>query len=711
MGTSCRGLLIGRACGLVVTVSIPQALEFAIQHYQAGRLRDAEIIFRRVLQLQPRQAEALRWLGLIAQKVGRLPEALGLIEQALSLSPQSVEYLNDQGNILLALGRPGEAVAAYSMALELQPGHHVLLNGLGNALLEAGQFHEALAAYRAALAAEPQFAEGHHNAATALHGLGEYSAALEGYELALRLKPDYAGAHRNMANTLRVLGRAEEALAALEKARHFEPANAFTENSLGVVLLELSRIDESIAAFQRAVALDPRHLTARANLASVRAENGELEAGLEDWRVLLAEHPEAAVMHSNYLYLLSFDPRSDAAAIRREAQRWNDRHATRWQAIHPPYVNSPEPARRLRVGYVSAEFCDHVVGRNLLPLFREHDHQGFEIFCYSGALRPDEITDLIRRQADHWRSTASLSDADLAGQILTDRIDVLVDTTLHMQGGRLLAFARRPAPVQMTFAGYPGTTGLAAMDYRITDPFLDPPGETDADYAETSLRLPNSFWCYDPLEREIAVGPLPATSRGMVTFGCFNHSRKINAGVVTLWARVLAAVPNSRLCLQVNSAHHRDRILQQLEAGGVEAARVEFVATCARPEYLALYQRVDIALDTFPYHGHTTSLDALWMGVPVITRRGATVVSRAGVSQLMNLGLRELIATTEAEFVVIARSLAEDRSRLAELRASLRARMEASPLMDAPRFARNIEAAYRLAWNRWCAGRSASSSR
>jgi predicted O-linked N-acetylglucosamine transferase (SPINDLY family) len=278
-----------------------------------------------------------------------------------------------------------------------------------------------------------------------------------------------------------------------------------------------------------------------------------------------------------------------------------------------------------------------------------------------------------------------------------------VDLALHTQGNRLLIFARKPAPVQVTFAGYPGTTGLGAIDYRLTDPYLDPPGLNDAWYAEESFRLPRSFWCFDPQSEEPAVGPLPALERGVVTFGCLNNFCKVNDGVLELWARVLRAVPGSRLELLAKAGSHRQRTRDFLARQGIAGERIKFCATKPRAEYLAMYHQIDIGLDTLPYNGHSTSLDSYWMGVPVVTLVGTTVVGRAGLSQLTNLGLGELVAFTPDDFVRFAVDLAGDLPRLQALRAGLRERMRKSPLMDATGFTRGIEEAYRIVWRKWCA--------
>ena len=412
---------------------------------------------------------------------------------------------------------------------------------------------------------------------------------------------------------------------------------------------------------------------------------------------------------------MHYHPNYDAVAIFEEHRRWEQELAPFIASpLFPPLqkgggevnANDPSPDRRLRIGYVSPDFRDHVVGRNIWPLLRRHDHRQFDITLYAQLEKTDDTNAPFRQCADHWCPISDLSDNQVADKIRQDRIDILVDLALHTDGNRLPVFARKPAPVQVTFAGYPGTTGLKAIDYRLTDPYLDPPGMFDACYAETSYRLPHSFWCYDPPSDEPSVGPLPALEKGFVTFGCLNNFCKVNDGVLELWARVLKAVENSRLLLLTRHGSHRQRTLDFLARQGIAEDRVEFRVPKPLPEYLALYHQVDIGLDTFPYNGHTTSLDSYWMGVPVITLVGPTVVGRAGLSQLTNLGLNELVTTSPEGYIGQAARLANDLARLRDLRGGLRERMKRSPLMDAVGFTRGIEDAYRIMWRRWCEKRN-----
>jgi predicted O-linked N-acetylglucosamine transferase (SPINDLY family) len=314
----------------------------------------------------------------------------------------------------------------------------------------------------------------------------------------------------------------------------------------------------------------------------------------------------------------------------------------------------------------------------------------------------DKVTRQMQDQVQHWRTIAGRTDSQVAAMIREDRIDILVDLAMHAAHNRLLVFARKPAPVQVTWLSYPGSTGLSTIDYRLTDPHLDPPALNETHYSEQSIYLPESFWCFDPLDTQPAVNASPCAQTGIITFGCLNNFSKINDGVLSLWATLLKTVSNSRLMLLTPEGSARGRVLDRLTASGIGADRVEFASKQPLLEYRRTYHRIDIALDPFPCGGGTTSCDALWMGVPVVTLTGKTAVGRAGASILANAGLPELIAASGEEFVRIAADLANNQPRLAELRATLRQRLEASPLMDAPRFARNMEAAYRRMWREWC---------
>ncbi len=395
-----------------------------------------------------------------------------------------------------------------------------------------------------------------------------------------------------------------------------------------------NQLDDAIAALERARSSSrPSYYQAagESNLAAAFQLRGDLDKSIRTYRQVLKAKPEYAQTHSNLLFAMLFHPDLHAATIWEEHRHFNEQHALPLTRTHRAHQNDRSPDRRLRIGYVSPDFRDHVVGRNLLPLLSNHDHQKFDVFCYASVTSPDPLTAEFQKHADHWRSIAGVPDGPTA-EMIRDAIRSATSSSisrLHMSMNRLLVFARKPAPVQMTFAGYPGTTGLSAIDYRLTDPHLDPP-ETDNPYcSEKALRLANSFWCYAPLTDDAEVSALPASSNGYVTFGCLNNFCKINDAVLKLWSEVLRALPTSRLILLAPQGSHRQRVLDFLAAQGIWSGRIEFFALQPRRAYMQLYHRIDIMLDSFPYNGHTTSLDALWMGVPVVTLVGSAAVCRA----------------------------------------------------------------------------------
>jgi predicted O-linked N-acetylglucosamine transferase (SPINDLY family) len=695
-----------------------------------GQLDEAIAACRQAILLRPGFAEAHYNLGVVLNDAGRRDEAITAFGRAVALKPDYAEACSNLGCVLSDTGRLDEAIAAFRQAVALAPNRADVVNNLGNALSDKGLLEDSIAAYRQAILLRPDYAEAYSNLGIALADHGRLDEAIAAYRKCLVLKPNLPEVHSNLGVVLRDKGLLDAAIGACREAialRHNYPE---AHVNLANALKDKGQLDESITAYGQAIALQPNYALAHSNLGSALKGAGRLDEAVAAYRRALAVDPGNASFDSSLVYTLHFHPAYDANAVAEEHRRWNRRHAEPLgpsSGLGQRHPNDRSPDRRLRIGYVSPDFCGHVVGDNLLPLFLQHDRGNFEIICYANVRRPDAKTTQFQQNADCWRNIAGLSDEHAASQIRDDRIDILVDLTLHMANNRLLIFARKPAPVQVTFAGYPGSTGLNAIDYRLSDSYLDPPGIDESIYSEKTIRLPDSFWCYDPLDcRDVPVNPLPAlpalsrvegsavegsqsngpADSGIITFGCLNNFCKINDGVLALWAQVLRQVERSRLLLLSAQGSHRRRTLEQLSQEGIDPARIEFASFRPRRDYLELYHRIDVGLDSFPYNGHTTSLDSFWMGVPVVTLVGQTAVSRAGWCQLSNLGLTELAAHTPDQFVRIAVELAGDLPRLKELRATLRQRMERSPLMDAPKFARSIEAAYRQMWKTWCEGKS-----
>jgi predicted O-linked N-acetylglucosamine transferase (SPINDLY family) len=488
------------------------------------------------------------------------------------------------------------------------------------------------------------------------------------------------------------------------RALQLDPKNSSAAAGLGNVLLAKMDLDGAVAAYRRTLELQPDSVEAFNRLGIALKEQGLIDESLDCCESAINLRPNSAAIHSNLIYLLSFHAGYDPVELSRQQARWNERHAAPLKELIRTHDNDRSPNRRLKIGYVSPHFCRHAVGQKIFPLLSEHDHKQFEICCYSSVGRPDAFSELLRRHADVWRDVADRDDESLAEIIRGDGIDILVDLSLHTVGNRLLVFARKPAPVQATYLGYCGSTGLKTIDYRLSDPQLDPPDMDLSVYSEQTLRLPDTYWCYACAGRAPEPAQPPSERAGYVTFGCLNNFAKVSPGSLDLWAEILSALPRSRMIIHSHPASHLDGVRQRFAAGGVSADRLEFVGGQPWTQYIQTYGRIDVALDPFPYGGGITTCDALWMGVPVVSLAGQTAVGRGGKSLLSNIGLSELAARRPRQYVQTAITLAESPARLAELRRTLRHRMLTSPLMNARRFARNMENAYRQMWKQWCDG-------
>ncbi len=756
-------------------MTIPQALALALQHHQAGRLAEAEAIYRQILAVEPHHSGALHYLGVIAHQVGRHDLAIELIRQAIAANPHDSEAHSNLGNALYAKGELDEAVGAFRQAIALSPNFPEAYHNLGLALTDTGELDAAMVAYRQAIALQPNYPEAHSNLGEACRAAGQLDQAIAAYRQAIVLRPNFPEAYSNLGNALRAKGELHEAIAAGRHAITLKPGepgaynnlghalkdqgqleeaiavyrqaialrpsspdaysdlgNALREkgetnqaitafrqaialqpdlaeahSNLGVALNDQSQFDEAIAAYRQALALQPDLAEAHYNLGRAHYDLGHLDEAIVSFRRAIALQPKLAMAHSSLLFCLRYLPDADSRSIAGEHRRWNQQHAEPLRQFIHPHRNDRTPERRLRIGYVSPDFREHSVAFFLESLLTAHDPTQVEVFCYANLGRPDPVTGRLRGLVPHWREIFGLPDAQVVELIREDQIDILIDLAGHTAGNRLLVFARKPAPVQVSWLGYPGSTGLEAIDYRLTDALADPPGSTDEPDSEKLVRLAEGAWCYRPCAEAPAISDPPVLRTGHLTFGCFNALPKITAPMLDLWSRLLHAVPGSQFLLKNGSmleASTRNRLRREFENSGIAADRIELAnRTPGQAEHLACYGRVDIALDTFPYHGTTTTCEALWMGVPVITLAGKTHCSRVGVSLLTHVGLPELIATSENHYLQLAAALAADLPRLTHLRRTLRERMRNSPLMDAPRFARSIEAAYREMWREWCA--------
>ena len=616
-----------------------EQIAVAIQHHRAGRLADAEQLYEQILALDPAHARALHLLGFLAYQSGRNDRAVALIGKAIEQNPADASCHSDLGLALQADGRFEEAATAYGRALALDPQLAQAHYNLGNALQEMGRLSDAVSCYERALGLRPDYAEAHCNLGIAFRKQGKLAEALPCFGRALALKWDYPGAHSNLGN----------------------------------VLLDQGRLDAALAAYRRALGLDPNHLPAHTAL--LLSLNYHAAIAIE---TLVAEH-----------------------------RNFDAQHARRLLPVPAFHANDRSPDRRLRIGYVSPDFRAHSVAWFLEPVLRTHDRGAVDLFCYAELAQPDSVTAILRPLADQWRMTYGRSDAAVAAQIRADAIDILVDLAGHTAGNRLLVLARKPAPVQVSWLGYPATTGLSAIDYRLVDAVTDPPGTADGQASEQLVRLPGGLLCYGPPRDLRAPLPPPCLASQAVTFGSFNNPAKLSEASLDAWAALLRQLPTARLLLKGKpfcDEATRALTLARFAERGIAAERIELVGWLANPaEHMMLYDRIDIALDPFPYNGTTTTCEALWMGVPVVSLRGDRHAGRVGASLLGQVGLPELVADSFEHYLAIAAGLAANPQGLATLRSSMRARMLSSPLCDVSGFTRELEQTYRSLWQAWCA--------
>ncbi|HEY6336808.1 MAG TPA: tetratricopeptide repeat protein, partial [Alphaproteobacteria bacterium] len=560
--------------------NIAQTLVAAFDNHRAGRLAEAERLCRQTLALDPHQPDALHLLGTLAYKAGRYADAVELAKKAIKRDGRKAEYHNTLGEALHALGRTPRAIESLRRATTLDPGYAAAHYNLGNVFLARREYANAEASLRQSIAMEPALGLAHNNLGLVFKVLGEWEKALECFRAAIAAEPELAIAHYNMGVMLDARDRYGEAIACYRRAIALQPAIADFHNNLGNDLMIQGALEEAAACFRTALAVDPKDAAAHSNLLMAYCYRGV------DPDKLIAEHKAWAAAHG-----------ADRARSKRD------------------FARAVEPDRRLRIGYVSPDFRGHSVYFFFEPLLAAHDRDKVEVFCYSNVQRPDRFTARLEAMADHWRAIDNMDDAAAAERIEGDRIDILVDLAGHTARNRLKLMALKAAPVEMSWLGYPATTGLETVDYRLTDALADPPGETERFHTETVLRLPRCFLCYRPPSDAPRVTPPPSSHAGRITFGSFNNLTKVTPDVVACWSAILAEVPGSRLLLkskQAGDSATATRYLALIAAYGIDADRIELAAwTPSTEDHLSLYRRVDIALDPFPYNGTTTTCEAL----------------------------------------------------------------------------------------------------
>jgi predicted O-linked N-acetylglucosamine transferase (SPINDLY family) len=686
--------------------TIPEALQLGLQHHQAGNLAEAERIYRQILQADPREPDAWHRLGLIAYQVGKFDAAVEAITRAIELREEDAAYHSNLGLAYEGLGRMPEALVAYRRAVKTNrnwaQGHFLL----GCALSRDGRLPEAVLAFREAVRLAPQHAPYHNELGIALGKQGIVEESAECFRQATRLKPEFAEAYNNLGNIRVAQGRFDEAIGRYRKAIEVKPNYHQAYGHLGVALAKQGKVADAIPYLDRAVEIEPRSSEVHNNLGNallVAGYIGRAQAAFERALQLDPNHPASA---SNRLLTINYDPAIDPDRIADEHRAWGARLAARIQPIseHP---NDPDPERVIRVGYVSADFRKHPVASFMLPIIEHGDRSQMQAILVADAVVPDPVTERLRSLADGWHDTTGMNDVRVREIVERERIDILVDLAGHTANNRLGLFAMRPAPVQVSYLGYPSTTGLPAIDYALTDAVVDPPGE-ERHFSEELVRLPLGFCTFAPPPDAPEVSELPALQTGRFTYGSLHNLPKLNRSVLDLWAKVIQQHPGSRLLLVRNAfdpgtrEHYRAQLLEL----GLTDEQFEFRDQIPAAGHLQVYQEIDIALDPFPWSGHTSACEAMWMGVPTVTLLGNRHAGRMVASVLTRVGLEDWIAKDAGEYLAIAAKFSNSLDDLAALRRQLRERMLASPLGQGAAFCRTLADAYRDMWRRWCAKRA-----
>jgi protein O-GlcNAc transferase len=723
------------------TLTIPQAIKLGLQHHQTGNVQQAESIYRQILQVAPDNAEVLHLLGVVFAQAKAFDKAIELINKAIALNdtvpnfysslgialsgqkkleqaidcfkrvidlePNHQEAHYNLGNIYLHQDKLVEAAHHYQQFLAINPSDAMVHNSLGVVQYKQGKTAEAVTCYQSAIDLNSNDASLYHNLGNALSALGKFSEAITNYQHALKITPNDAQLYKHLGNALRSLNQLDEAIAAYQHAIVLNPSDAGARNNLGTVFNRVGKLAEAQTCYQQALNLDPNFSEAGSNLGSTLLYQGRVDNAITHYQQVLEKQP-AVLIHSNLLFALHYATDFEASAVFSEHKKFNAQYAIPLAASIKPHLNDRDSQRKLKIGYVSTDFKEHSVAYFIESILAHHDHEQFEISCYYNAVESDEVTERLKQSVHHWTDCIGLSDEELAERIRQDAIDILIDLSGHTNKNRLLVFARKPAPVQVSYLGYPNTTGLSTIDYRITDNYVEPEepeGVAESFSSEALLRMPNSYFCYRPNDHSPQVNKLPALQNGYVTFGSFNNYAKLNSEILAIWTKVLHAVPDSKLFIKARSINDPTTLQtfrEHLAKLGIESERLIFANYAhSTEEHLKTYHQIDIGLDTYPYNGATTSCEALWMGVPVVTLAGDKHAARMGLSILSAIGLTELIAHNPETYIDICVKLANDTESLQKLRKETREKMQKSPLMDGITFTHNLEAAYRKMWVQW----------
>lgn len=703
------------------------------------QFQSAQSSYRQALTLEPGAADIHRKLGDVHVALNRPDAALQSYAAALEIDPENAMAHGGMGNVLFRLDRNAQAAASYRSATALPTANAAHYHGLGRSLhalgatadaesayrqsialdasLAAPMLHyadllretrrkePAIAIYQAVLLLEPDNIDALNNLGMALQEDGQLEAALASFRQVALLAPDNPVTHSNIAAALNDMGQREAALESCRRAVKLGPKSTAAHVNLGTCLMEMGRLSEAVNSFEAVVKLDPHHRRAYVNISAALNRLGRIDQAIVHCRKALKINPDWDELHSNLLFYLTHSQDLDAASLFAEHVRYAEHFEAPLRASWPQHTNVRDPERTLRIGFISADLYNHAVANFITPILEHLAHSPrLEIVAYANSFHDDPVSRHLHGLVSIWRQVEKLTHAELAQLITRDAIDILIDLSGHTGFNRLPTFARKPAPLQLSWIGYPGTTGLQAMDYYLSDRHLSPPGTLDEQFTEKLLRLPATA-PFLPSSDAPDIHPAPAIANGYMTFGSFNRASKLNRGVIARWAKLLRLVPSARMLIAaMPDKQTSDMLRSWFTREGIASERLTFYGYTNTRDYLALHHQVDICLDTSPYTSGTTGFHALWMGVPTLTLRGPTLPGHVTSAILSSVGLDDFIALDEADFVAKGLCLASDISRFTTLRLAMRERMNNSANRQPAVIAQGLELALRSIWRRWCAG-------
>ncbi|MDP3846733.1 MAG: tetratricopeptide repeat protein [Pseudomonas sp.] len=642
----------------------------ALQCHQAGDFAQAQTLYLQTIQLEPKHCDALHFLGILSSQTGQHETATKLIDMALALAPSAIMHANI-GHAYLAQNKYQAATTHYQASIELQADSFETHTNLGIALRAQGKFSAAVASFNHAITSNPNYTPAYNALGSTLKAQGKLLAAIQIYQQALTLNPNYADSHNNLGNAYQALGE----------------------------------LDKSEKSYNRALSIDKNHVDAYNNLGNALQAQGRHAAALTNYHQAISLSPNNPTLRSNLLFSLSTYENCSAQQYREEAQSYGQLTLTLAKPFSQWPCLSAAPSRedKLRIGIVSGDLKTHPVGYFLESIVKHLNPADIELFAYTTQPLEDELTHRLQPYFSQWQSIVGRSDAMAAQLIHNDEIQILIDLAGHTAHNRLPVFAWKPAPVQVSWLGYFASTGVIGMDYILAD-HISLPATNKSHFSEKPWYLPQTRLCFNPptSDTQLPVTSAPVQNNGYITFGCFQKLTKINDNILRLWGDILKALPHARLRLQnkqMNCPTAQAQLQQRLATFGIVAEQIIIINEMPRADYLEAYSQVDIILDTFPFTGGTTTCEALWMGVPTLTLMGNSMLARQGASLLSCVGLSAWIAHNENEYIDKALSFAANTESLIQLRSSLRATMLKSPITDAPRFAKNLELAFKKMWH------------